>query len=77
MDAIEQLVETLRENGWKQDETGEYVRGLYYVAIMPRGIIHVGQRPASPSRIDTNKWGQSRTAEEAIAWVREKSAEER
>ena len=37
------------------DESGEYVRGLYYVAVLPRGIIHVGQRPPSPARVDTNK----------------------
>jgi hypothetical protein len=76
MDETEELVNLLTQHGWRQDESGEYVRGRYYVALMPRGVIHVGQRPSAPARPDTNRWGQSRTLVEAIAWVREKSREE-
>lgn len=76
MDPIEQLRAVLQEEGWVQDAYGDWVRGAYYVAILPRGIVNVGNRPPEGARPDTNKWGQARTAEEAVAWVRERSREE-
>jgi hypothetical protein len=76
MDETAELVNLLVEHGWRQEESGEYVRGRYYVALMPRGVIHVGQRASASARPDTNRWGQSRTLAEAIAWVQEKSRED-
>jgi hypothetical protein len=75
MDPIDELQALLRAEGWERDEYGDYVRGPYYVAILTRGIIHVGNRPPDGARPDTNKWGLSRTAEEAMAWIRERSRE--